>query len=150
MQYPLISEYIDAIRNAEDNFDKLSNLRPVLDYDGNPIMSSGNFAVVFKMTDGEKFYAIKCFLKEQPNREKYYSLISNYLDGINSSYLVKFKYLKNELFVNSQGSIETDYPVVVMEWIDGCPLDEYYNECYLECDSIDERNKMYLIIFFIL
>lgn len=28
MQYPLISEYIEAIRYAEDNFDKLSNLRP--------------------------------------------------------------------------------------------------------------------------
>lgn len=51
MNYPLISEYIDAIRLAEDNFDKLSNLRPVLDGNGNPIMSSGNFAVVFKMKD---------------------------------------------------------------------------------------------------
>ena len=51
MNYPLISEYIDAIRLAEDNFNKLSNLRPVLDGNGNPIMSSGNFAVVFKMKD---------------------------------------------------------------------------------------------------
>ena len=51
MQYPLISEYIEAIRFAEDNFDKLSNLRPVLDSDGNPVMSSGNFAVFFKMKD---------------------------------------------------------------------------------------------------
>ena len=51
MNYPLISEYIEAIRSTEDNFDKLSNLRPVLDGNGNPIMSSGNFAVVFKMKD---------------------------------------------------------------------------------------------------
>ena len=36
MNYPLISEYIEAIRSAEDNFDKLSNLRPVLDGNGNP------------------------------------------------------------------------------------------------------------------
>ena len=39
MNYPLISEYIEATRSAEDNFDKLSNLRPVLDGNGNPIMS---------------------------------------------------------------------------------------------------------------
>lgn len=39
MNFPLISEYIDAIRLAEDNFNKLSNLRPVLDGNGNPIMS---------------------------------------------------------------------------------------------------------------
>ena len=40
MNYPLISEYIEAIRSAEDNFDKLSNLRPVLDNNGNPILST--------------------------------------------------------------------------------------------------------------
>ena len=51
MNYPLISEYVDSIRSAEDNFDKLSGLRPVLDDNGNPVMSSGNFAVVFKMKD---------------------------------------------------------------------------------------------------
>ena len=53
MNYPLISEYIEAIRSAEDNFEKLNNLRPVLDANGNPVMSSGNFAVVFKMKDIE-------------------------------------------------------------------------------------------------
>ena len=70
MNFPLISEYIDAIRLAEDNFDKLSNLRPVLDGNGNPIMSSGNFAVVFKMTDVNdgRYYAVKCLLKEQEGR----------------------------------------------------------------------------------
>ena len=53
MNYPLISEYIESILNAEDNFDKLSHLRPVFNETGSPIMSSGNFAVVFKMTDGQ-------------------------------------------------------------------------------------------------
>ena len=70
MNFPLISEYIDAIRLAEDNFNKLSNLRPVLDGNGNPIMSSGTFAVVFKMKDVNvgRYYAVKCFLKEQEGR----------------------------------------------------------------------------------
>ena len=30
MNYPLISEYIEAIKAAEDNFEQLKNLRPVL------------------------------------------------------------------------------------------------------------------------
>ena len=64
--YPLISDYIEAINAAEDNFEQLKHLRPVLGVDGNPVMSSGNFAVVFKMKDENtgKFYAVKCFLKE--------------------------------------------------------------------------------------
>ena len=66
MNYPLISEYIEAIKSAEDNFKELTNLRPVHGDDGQPVMTSGNFAVVFKMEDIEtgKFYALKCFTKE--------------------------------------------------------------------------------------
>lgn len=48
MNYPLISEYIDAVRSAEDNFDQLRNLRPVMDDNGQPVMSSGNFAYLDK------------------------------------------------------------------------------------------------------
>ena len=47
--YPLISDYIEAIKAAEDNFEQLKHLRPVLGADGNPVISSGNFAVVFKI-----------------------------------------------------------------------------------------------------
>lgn len=37
MNYPLISEYVEAIKLAEDNFATLTNLRPVLDEEGNPV-----------------------------------------------------------------------------------------------------------------
>ena len=70
MNYPLISEYIEAIKSAEDNSKELTNLRPVLGDNGEPVMTSGNFAVVFKMQDIEtsKFYALKCFIGEQEVR----------------------------------------------------------------------------------
>ena len=66
MIYPSISEYIDAIKAPEDNFDKLTSLRPLLDSDGRPIMSSGNFAVVFKMEDNSTndTFAVRCFQKD--------------------------------------------------------------------------------------
>ena len=70
MNYPLISEYVQSIKFSGENFEKLSNLCPVLDKDGRPIMSSGNFAVVFKMEDKQngRLYAVKCFLREQEGR----------------------------------------------------------------------------------
>lgn len=49
MNNPLISDYIDAINSAEDNFEELSYLRPVWDDEGLPVMTSDNFAVAFKM-----------------------------------------------------------------------------------------------------
>ena len=72
MNYPLISDYIEAIKSAEDNFEELSYLRPVLGNDGLPVMTNGNFAVVFKMKDERdgKIYAVKCFTKEQQGRAK--------------------------------------------------------------------------------
>ena len=107
MNYPLISEYIEAIRSAEDNFDKLSNLRPVLDGNGNPIMSSGNFAVVFKMRDEStgRLFAVKCFIKEQEGRGERYAKITeeleseykNKLESISKKYEDEFAEYKSSL-----------------------------------------------------
>ena len=127
MNYPLISEYIESIKYAEDNFATLTNLRPVLDENGNPIMSSGNFAVVFKMKDEQtrKMYAVKCFLREQEGRDEAYRMISEELEFVNSTYLTPIKYLKRELFVNTSSSTETEFPVLLMDWVEGMTLDKY-------------------------
>ena len=127
MQYPLISEYIEAIRLAADNFDKLSHLQPVLDGNGTPMMSSGNFAVVFKMYDPQahKDVAVKCFLKEQEGRAESYQLIAQELAYTSSSFLTPFRYLDKEFFVESQSTNDEEFPVVLMDWVEGETLDRY-------------------------
>ena len=129
MPYPLISEYKDAILSAEDNFNELSSLRPVLDSRGEPVMSSGNFAVVFKMRDVRdgKLYAVKCFIKDQPGRDESYKKIADELEVISSSYILPLRYLENELFVDSDQCSDEEFPVVVMEWVEGETLDSYVN-----------------------
>ena len=127
MQYPLISEYIEAIRLAADNFDKLSHLQPVLDGNGTPMMSSGSFAVVFKMHDPQahKDVAVKCFLKEQEGRAESYQLIAQELAYTSSSFLTPFRYLDKEFFVESQSTNDEEFPVVLMDWVEGETLDRY-------------------------
>ena len=125
MQYPLLSEYRESILNAEENFDKLSHLRPVLDVNGEPVMSSGNFAVVFKMTDGKKDYAIKCFTKEQEGRAEAYQLITEELADLQSTFIIPIKYFEHELFVDTLSCDKTEFPVLLMDWIEGIPLDLY-------------------------
>ena len=127
MNYPLISEYVEAVKSAEDNLNELTYLRPVLDGGGNPVMSSGNFAVVFKMRserDGS-LYALKCFTKEQPGRDESYKLIADELECVQSTYLAKVRYIDKELFVDTQNSDETEYPVLLMDWVEGFTLDNY-------------------------
>ena len=130
MTYPLISEYVEAVRNAEDNFDKLRNLRPVTDDNGNPVMTGGNFAVVFKMRDekNDKLYAVKCFLKDHPNRAENYRMIAEEPEFVSSSFLTKFQYLDNELFVNSANADVEEFPVLLMDWVEGTNLDQYVRQ----------------------
>jgi len=130
MNYPLHLEYVKAVMNSADNFDKLKHLHPVLDKAGNPVMSSGNFAVVFKMKDTKSgnLYAVKCFTREQKGREECYKMIHDELEYVSSPYLVPMQYLEKELFVDSKAADETEFPVVFMEWINGVNLDVYIKE----------------------
>ena len=130
MNYPLISEYIEAIKSAEDNFEELNYLRPVLSGDGLPVMTGGNFAEVFKLKDvrNGKFYAIKCFTKEQEGRAEAYRQISKELKDVSSPYLTSVRYIENELFVDTDQTKETEFPVLLMDWVEGKTLDRYLRD----------------------
>ena len=131
MQYPLISEYVRAIQDASSNLDKLAHLVPVLDDHGEPYRSSGAFAVVFKMKDEQigKCYALKCFTEEQEGRAEAYRQIADELEFANSAYITSVKYLEKEIFVDSSCE-EDEFPVLLMDWIDGETMESYIAENY--------------------
>ena len=131
MQYPLISEYVRAIQDASNNLDQLAHLVPVLDDHGEPYRSSGAFAVVFKMKDEQtgKCYALKCFTEEQEGRAEAYRQIADELDFVDSSYITSVKYLDKEIFVDSSCE-EDEFPVLLMDWIDGETMENYIAENY--------------------
>ena len=131
MQYPLISEYVRAIQDASSNLDRLAHLVPVLDDHGEPYRSSGAFAVVFKMKDEQigKCYALKCFTEEQEGRAEAYRQIADELEFVDSSYVTSVKYLDKEIFVDSSCE-EDEFPVLLMDWIDGETMETYIAENY--------------------
>ncbi len=137
MQYPLISEYLAAIREAKDNLDKLSHLVPVLDKYGEPYRSSGAFAVVFKMKDEQtgKCYALKCFTEEQEGRAEAYRKIAEELEFVDSSYITSVKYLEKEIFVDSNCENE-EFPVLLMDWIEGETMETYIAANYTDTHAM--------------
>ena len=137
MQYPLISEYLAAIREAKDNLDKLSHMMPVLDKYGEPYRSSGAFAVVFKMKDEQtgKCYALKCFTEEQEGRAEAYRQIAEELEFIDSPYITSVKYLEKELFVDSNCEDE-EFPVLLMDWIEGETMETYIAANYTDTHAM--------------
>ena len=143
MNYPLISEYIESIKSAEDNFGELGYLRPVLGDDGLPVMTCGNFAVVFKMKDEQngKFYAVKCFTKEQEGRAEAYHEIAKELENVSSPYILTIRYLGKELFVGSNQTSETEFPVLLMDWVEGKTLDIYLRE------NLDDKYALEMLAY---
>ena len=126
MQYPTISEYVKAIQDAGNNLDKLAHLTPVLDNHGEPYHISGAFAVVFKMQDKStgKYYALKCFTKEQEGRTDAYRQIAEELDMVEYPYIIFVKYIEKEICVDCQCE-EDKFPVLLMDWVDGDTMEAY-------------------------
>lgn len=138
LTYPTVGQYTETIKESakapDEYFDKLKHLRPVLDSNGEPIMSSGNFAVVFKMqNEYGKLYAVRCFHRVQQGKEKNYKLICEELAKVSSPYLSPIRYYDKELFVDSG-----EYPVLLMDWVEGITLDKYVRKVIDENKALNQ------------
>jgi WD40 repeat protein len=140
MSFPTLREYKDAIESGPESFRTLKTLSPVLDGYGEPYRVSGNFAVVFKMSDSltGKHYALKCFHRDNDDISAAYRKISAYLEKIDSNYLVRYRFIEDELRVRSSHTERNDFPVLLMEWVEGKNLRESIRH------SIDTKDKDHL------
>ena len=143
VSFPTIQEYVEAIMASENNFKELRDLRPVLDDDGSPIKTDGDISVVFKMQNRRtgKLHAVKCFLENQVGRAEAYRMIADELEYESSPFLTPTMYLEKELHVDTNTSDEKDFPVLVMDWVQGITLDKYIKE------HIDNSYKLSLLTY---
>jgi len=131
MNYPNITQYKAAIQDS-DSFDTLNDDIQAVMQGYEPVFASGNFAVVFKMTKGQRQYALKCFLKDIERRNEKQQAIVAYIAENPSPYFVDYHYLEDELWVDIEGGQE--YPVTWMEWIEAPTLGEKIKQ-YCEADN---------------
>ena len=139
MQYPLLSEYVSAITHASENLDQLKHLEVVQDEHGEPYRSSGAFAVVFKMRDPRtgQLYALKCFTEEQEGRSEAYRKIEEELEVAGTTYFTSMRYYERELFVDSSVSSESEFPVLLMDWVEGSTMELYIREHYRDSYAME-------------
>ena len=123
MNYPLITDYIDSIRFAENNFATLTNLRPIFKNDDNPLYIIEGNSIVFKMEDIvlEKLYWVKCFLSEQVNRKDWYNEICQSGMFFSKDSL----FLEKELFVDTDVTNNEEFPVFIYPCIENACLTDY-------------------------
>ena len=127
MEYPSISEYKEAVQYA-DSFESaaLKELKPVK-VGGGPVMTSGNFAVVFKMQNEKtgEYFALKCFTQDQNNRADAYRKIIEELRYVRSPYFIDLEYIDEGIWA---GDYENAFPVLLMPWVEGESLDVHISK----------------------
>jgi Metal binding domain of Ada len=98
---------------------------PAVDRLGMPIVTSGQFAYVYKLKsmNGDGDYAVRCFRGYLGDRDQRYRAIQAHVLKSPVPYLSQFSYSPEGILV---GGIR--FPILFMQWIDGPTLDLYVSE----------------------
>ena len=98
---------------------------PAVDRLGMPLVTSGQFAYVYKLKsiNGGGDYAVRCFRGYLGDRDQRYRAIQNHLHSAPVSYISDFTYASEGILVGG-----TRFPILFMNWIEGPTLDLYLGE----------------------
>ena len=100
---------------------------PAVDRLGMPLVTSGQFAYVYKLKSPSSSvsgdFAVRCFRGYLGDRDQRYRAIQEHLRTSPVSYLSEFTYAPEGILVGGQR-----FPILFMQWIEGPTLDLYIGE----------------------
>lgn len=103
---------------------RLRDTLPAVDRLGMPLVTSGQFAYVYKLKPpGGGAYAVRCFRGHLGDRELRYQLIDEHLRRHHIPALAGFAYEPQGILAGGRR-----FPILSMEWIEGPTLDVYLDE----------------------
>ncbi|HEY6804225.1 MAG TPA: hypothetical protein VI306_11635 [Pyrinomonadaceae bacterium] len=104
---------------------QLRSTLPAVDRLGMPLVTSGQFAFVYKLksTNSNTDYAVRCFRGYLGDRDQRYRAIQRYLGEHPVSLLSDFAYAPEGILVDGRR-----YPTLAMHWLEGPTLDLYVDE----------------------
>jgi metal binding Ada-like protein len=126
--WPTARNYAEAVQCPLVCFEEpsLKRMLPAVDRLGMPLVTSGQFAYVFKLNPGDaggETLAVRCFRGFLGDREERYRALDTHLNAHRINALPRFKYFPKGILVAGRR-----YPVLVMEWVEGPTLDVYLDE----------------------
>lgn len=124
--WPLNIDFTIAVQNPQLCFadPDLKQASTSKNSRGRVLLWSGNFATVYKLTKGDRSWAVRCFTRiPQSDVQERYQLISEYLSQHQIPYLVDFEFLAQGILVKGEW-----YPILKMDWVEGTEIDRYIGE----------------------
>lgn len=122
MKLPQYTDYQSAVQSPHLAFKEDPDLRVCrveTDPFGRPRVRAGNFAYIYRLRNGNRQWAVRCFARYVPEPERY-DLISRFIRREQSDCFVPTDYLSRGILVGGQW-----YPIIKMEWKEGQTLGSY-------------------------
>ena len=125
MPWPAPTDFRDAVQNPGNCFEvqDLAQGTTAVTRMGTPMVFSGNFACVFKVTTGGGDVAVRCFTREVKDQQERYGHLSDFLQGVRPASFVGFEYVERGMKVKGDW-----YPIVRMDWAEGDRLDKFVED----------------------
>src|SRR4051812_47760766 len=120
--WPDLTDYHEALQFPQRSLGdaELQKARIEQDRFGMPKPATGGNAVVYKATEGQNVWAVRCFLRPISDHAERYAAISKHLQKNRAAHSTKFFYLGDGLRIKG-GS----FPIVKMAWVQGPNLDRF-------------------------
>src|SRR5207244_7394772 len=120
--WPDLTEYHEALQHPQRSLGDPELQRAQIEKDrfGMPKPATGGNAVVYKATEGQNVWAVRCFLRPISDHAERYAAISKHLGKNRSAHSTKFFYLADGLRIKGGA-----FPIVKMAWVQGPNLDRF-------------------------
>jgi len=118
--WPDLTEYHEALQFPQRSLGdpELQKAQIEKDRFGMPKPATGGNAVVYKATEGQNVWAVRCFLRPITDHAERYAAISKHLSKNRSAHSTEFVYLADGLRIKGG-----TFPIVKMAWVQGELLD---------------------------
>ena len=125
MAWPTMADFNDAIQSPDRCFERqeLAQGQVTVSPRGLPLVYSGNFACVYKLSTGSVDFAVRCFTREVKDQQQRYGHLGDYLRDVRPEAFVGFEYLERGIKVRGEW-----YPIVKMDWAPGDRLDKFIGD----------------------
>jgi hypothetical protein len=132
-QLPTLNDYQTKLQSPKSYLwdPRLKNSIVEKDQMGLPKVSSGGFALTYKLSSNGKIYALRCFHKAANERESRYSSICKYINNNSSRFFINVEYLPKGILHNGEW-----LPITLMDWVEGFTLSNYVYQFYKDKSKI--------------
>lgn len=125
--WPTARQFTEAVQCPAICFANplLKSTLPAVDRLGMPLVTSGQFAYVYKLksSNGSNDVAVRCFRGYLGDRDQRYRAIQDYLQSHPVPFISEFVYASEGILIGGRR-----FPILFMDWIDGPTLDVYIHE----------------------